>query len=541
MSAESVRSVDTAASGSNLPLARAARGGVANLVGSVVTGVVAFAVAVVVARTLPRPEAGVFFSTTSLFLLVTTLGQLGTATGVVYFIARARELAMPGSIPGIVRVARRPVLAIGLVAATTMVAAAPWTARITLGEHAPSATTCLRVLALFVPVVGLETVWLAASRGFGSMRTNAAVELVGRPLAQVVLVALVLPAGRVDLMVLAWAAPYVVAAALASRAWTRRRATLPAPVPGPSPSSFWRFTGPRAATGVVQMLMQRFDIVLVGALAGAGAAAVYAAATRFVVVGQSVTTAFTQALQPMLGAALVREDRRAAAELYQLSTAWLIVLTWPVYLLLLIFRGRLVDIFGHGYGSGSQVLAWLAVSMLFAVGCGLADVVLSMAGHTGWNLANAVLALGSNLGLDLWLVPRHGILGAAIGWAVAITLRNLAALVQVAVALRVHPFAPATAVAAAIAVGSFGALPWALRAVGGDGLRPLAAAVLVGAVVWCAAVWLGRRSLGLHACYLPILRDSGGRRAEQHGPGVPSRVRRNWIGSSGTTARRRRR
>jgi len=498
------------------PLAPAARGGAANLVGSVVTGAVALAVTVLVARAVSRTEAGVFFSTTSLFLLVTTLGQLGTATGVVYFIARARALGTSAAIPAIVRVARRPVVVIGVVAGLVTFVAAPWIARLILGEHASTATTYLRVLAVFIPVAGVEAVWLAATRGFGSMRVNAQVELIGRPLAQLALVAIVLPSGRPGWIALAWAAPYAGAAVLAARAWRRRRATIPSSEEGSEPVAFWRFTGPRAFTSVVQMVMQRFDIILVGALAGAGAAAVYAAATRFVVVGQSVTTAFAQAIQPMLGEALAREDHPAAAQLYQLSTAWLVVLTWPVYLVLLVFGSTLLDVFGHGYGAGTAVLVWLSLSMLLAIGCGLVDVVLSMAGHTAWNLGNALLALACNLGLDLWLIPSHGILGAAIGWAIAIAVRNLAALVQVAVAMRLHPFAPATALAAGITLAAFGALPWWLRTWRGDRWSTLLVALVAGTLLWCVAVWAARRPLRLEAFGLPRLRDSRVRRAVEH-------------------------
>jgi len=501
-------------------LAPAARGGAANLAGSVVTGLVAFVLSVLVARFLSRSAAGVFFSTTSLFLLVTALGQLGGGTGVVYFIARARTLGAAGSIAGIVRTAHRPVLVFGVATAVAGLVAAPWLAHVTLGSRSGSAAVCLRVLALFVPVVGIEAVWLAATRGFGSMRVNAAVELVGRPLAQLALVALVLPTGRPGLIVLAWAAPYLVAAALAGRAWSRRRAALPTDGPPLPAGEFWRFTGPRALTGVVQLVMQRFDIVLVGALAGAGAAAVYAAATRFVVVGQSVTGAFTQAIQPMLGAALAREDRVAAADLYQLSTAWLVVLTWPVYLVLLVFRGTLLGVFGQGYGAGSAVLVWLALSMLLAVGCGLVDVVLSMAGHPSWNLANSLLALACNLGLDLWLIPGHGILGAAIGWAVAIAVRNLTALVQVALALGLHPVARSTLLAASIALTTFGAVPWTLRAWWGDHWWTLAVALVAGTALWACALWAARRPLRLDAFRLPILSDSRRRAGAEDGVGV---------------------
>lgn len=496
-----------------------ARGGAANLAGSVVAAVAAFALTVLVAHSLRQAEAGVFFSTTSLFLLATTLGQLGTGTGVVYFISQARARGHPGMARVIVRTATRPVLVVGLVVGATGVAAASWIAALVLGADAGTATPYVRLLAVFVPIAGMEAVWLAGIRGFGSMRVNALVDLVLRPVLQLVLVVAVLPLHEPAWIALAWGGPYAVAALAAGLAWRRRRSQLPAVAAGSACTGFWRFTGPRAMTSIVQMVMQRFDVVLVGALAGAADAAIYAAATRLIVAGQTATSAFTQATQPLLGHALARGDHHEANEIYQLSTAWLVLLTWPLYLLLMIFRVPLLGIFGHGYDAGTGVLVWLSVSMIVAIGCGLVDVVLSMAGHTSWNLVNAGTALACNLGLDLWLIPRYGVLGAAIGWAIAIGVRNIAALVQVALALRLQPVAASTLLAGSISLTLFGALPLLVRAQLGDTWPALLTALGIGALLWLVAVVTLRRPLRLDAfgIRLPTLRDYLAARRSNHG------------------------
>lgn len=487
-----------------------ARGGSVNLLGSVVTAVCAFALTVVVARAQSREAAGVFFSTTSVFLLVTTLGQLGTATGVVYWVARARAEGRAHDVPAIMRTALVPVVVLGTVVALITVAGASGLSQLILGAHARAGSATLRALAIFIPVAGAEAVWLAAVRGFGTMRVNAAVELIGRPLLQLLLVAAVLPAHHGVVTALAWGAPYAVAAALAARAWSRRRAALPpAPQgePAPDAAAFWRFTAPRALTSVIQMVMQRFDIVLVGALAGAPAAAVYTAATRFVVAGQSATMAFTQAVQPRLGEALVRDQYPLARQLYQYSTAWLIALAWPVYLVVLVYRTTLLGVFGHGYDAGAGVLVWLAVSMLWSTGCGLVDVVLAMAGRTGWNLANSLLALVVNVGLDLWLIPDHGLVGAAIGWAAAIAVRNLVALFLVWWTLGLQPVSPVGAAAVGLALGSFVIVPMSVRLVAGDSAPALLVALGLGSVAWLVGARAGIRTFGIRSAPLPNVGD----------------------------------
>ena len=478
-----------------------ARGGAANLLGSAVTGVALFAMTVLVTRMLPRTDAGVFFTATSLFLLVTAVGQLGTSTGLVYFVARARALGPPGSIPALVRMALRPVVAVGIVVGLLAIAFSQPLAELVSGSHADQTAIYLRILSVFVPIAGAEVVWLAALRGFGSMRVNAWVELVGRPLMQLALIAVALTTASAGWIALAWALPYAAAAAAAYLFWARRarRVTASGVMPGPTRSEFWTFTGPRGVTGVIQVLMQRFDIVLVAALAGVTQAAIYAAATRFVVVGQMAVTAFTQATQPRLSHTLARHDHAGTNEIYRLSTTWLILLTWPLYLTLLIFRGPLLQVFGRGYETGSSVLVLLSLSMLVATGCGLVDVVLSMAGHTSWNMYNAFGALTCNIVLDILLIPGHGVLGAAIGWSAAICLRNLAAATQVGLALHLHPVARCTLLAAGLTLTAFGVVALLVQEMLGDTLVGLLVAGTTGTVVLVAGVLAGHRTFQLSA------------------------------------------
>jgi hypothetical protein len=105
--------------------------------------------------------------------------------------------------------------------------------------------------------------------------------------------------------------------------------------------------------------------------------------------------------------------------------------------------------------------------------------------------------VGINVGLDILLIPKYGILGAAIGWAVAIAISNLMPLGQLARVLRLHPFGRGTIIACAISVVNFGLVPLALRTVLGSGPAALAASVAVGGLLQLLCMWRFRRVLHL--------------------------------------------
>jgi O-antigen/teichoic acid export membrane protein len=499
-----------------------ARGSTANLVGAGVSALATLALTMVVTHGLPRDRAGVFFATTSLFMLATTIGQLGTNTGLVYFLSRSRATDVKGAQRPLYRTATRPVLVVAVVMGVAIFVLAPQLSQLINPDHVDESTDYLRVLAVFIPLAGIENVTLAGTRGLGTMRPNVIVEQLGRPSFQLALVLLSVTVLDGRALGLAWALAYLPAAVLAV-VWWKRLVSHEIPAAATSPAAddvervtslrreFWRFTGPRALASVAQMAMQRLDIVLVAALAGAVPAALYTAATRFLVVGQMGNRAISLAVQPRLGESLARGDLQQTRHFYQTATAWLMLVTWPLYLMFVVFGVQLLSIFGRGYDAGSEVLFLLSLTMLLATACGMVDMVLNMAGRTSWNLANVALSLGVQLGVDLWLIPDHGILGAAIGWAAGIACANLVPLTQIGVALGLHPFGRTTATAAVLAFGCFGIVPWLVRFGLGTSWTSVLVSLLVSGCLYASLLWRLRRPLQLTAL-AGLRRGRAGRR-----------------------------
>ncbi|MGB9377701.1 MAG: polysaccharide biosynthesis C-terminal domain-containing protein [Mycobacteriales bacterium] len=480
-----------------------ARGGALNLTGAFVSSAVNILLVVTIARGVSQSQAGRFFAATSVFLLVAMVGKLGANTGLVYFVARLRALGRPDLIAARLRTALITVLA-----AATLLGLAVWVLAVPLAQvvvrgDSTQTVTYLRIMAVFVPAAALADVTLAATRGYRKMRPTVMVDLLARPALQLVLtfavLALDLPLGW---LAVAWAAPYLPETIVAL-AWLRsvaRRSRRPATSTseaGFATSDFWRFTGPRAVTAVVHLALQRLDIILVASLRGPAQAAIYTAATRFLVVGQLGAQALGTVAQPRLSELLAVRDLAGAKSVYQVATGWVILITWPVYLLAIIFSTQFLALFGSGYGGATDVIAVLAGAMLFATMCGMVDTVLNMAGRTTWTLANSVFSLVVMVGLDLVLIPRWGILGAAVGWAASIVANNLLPLIQIVASLRLHPFGPGARRGMLLAAASFGAIPLAVRLLGGDGTRWLVAATVTATIVYIAGSYVMRRRLSI--------------------------------------------
>jgi O-antigen/teichoic acid export membrane protein len=506
-------------------LAEVARGGLLNLVGAAVAGLGTVALTLIITRSFTEAAAGAFFTAMSLFLIIEAVASLGAATGTVYFIARLRALGQDHRIPEVVRTATRPVAVVSVAAAVALVLLAGPAARLLLhgqlghaGARPAQVAAELQALAIALPFAAMLDTVLGASRGYRSMGPTVVVDRIGRPILQLAGIGVAAAAGSTALLAPLWALPYVPAAC-AVWLWFHRiqRRAHPSspfspsnpsnlasqadPAATPEPLRFWRFTGPRGLAALAQITIQRIDIVLVAIIRGPAEAAIYTAATRFLVAGQFGNQAISMAAQPRFTEMFTQGDYRGANRVYQATTAWLILLTWPLYLLAVSFGPQIITVFGHSYRAGATVMVILGLTMLLATGCGQVDMVLVTTGRSSWSLINGLLAVVVNVGLDVALIPRYGITGAAIGWSAAITITNLMPLAQVAATKRLHPFGRGTFISAALCAFSFGVLPWAARDLVGRGAVPSLAAIGCGCAVLAAGVWHFRDDL--HVAAMP--------------------------------------
>src|SRR5262249_61540341 len=147
------------------------------------------------------------------------------------------------------------------------------------------------------------------------------------------------------------------------------------------PRGSWHSTGPRGFASLAKITLQRIDIVLVAIMLGPGEAAVYTAATRFLVVGQFGNMAISMAAQPRFTELFALGDRRSANVVYQVTTAWLVLLTWPLYLLAIVYGPEVLSVFGHSYRAGADLMLILRVTILLATACGQVDMVLITTGR----------------------------------------------------------------------------------------------------------------------------------------------------------------
>lgn len=508
---------------------RLARGGALNLVGAVVYGATNFGLVVIVTSQLGAEGTGELLLAIAAFNIGARIAELGAATGCVRFISRDLALGLGWRLPALWRTALLPVAVVGVAAGLVVWLAASviggWVAD---GSSSAAVADYLRVLAPFLPVAAVYSVAIQGSRGFDTMRPRVVVDRVVKPLVQVAAVWAVLAAGvRGSGLGLAWAAP-VALATVPTAIWVRgltRRAMSPAASPAASGAAtaadrdagqeenpgqenpgqetpglageFWRFSLPRSLGQLFAVAVLWLDTLLIGALRSAEEAGVYAASTRYLLIGTFTAEAVMQVLGPAISRLLATRETGRAQDLFRTATAWQVCLVWPVYLVIALFAPVLLGVFGAEFRQGSTALVILSGGILVSALLGPADTVVLMAGRSSLSMFNGGVTFVVNVVGNLVLTPRYGIEGAAVAWAAAIVLSAALPAWQLGSIAEIRPLGGRAVVAAAATVGAVGLPCLAARSLLGDGFVGLVVGLAAAAVVAVPVAWNLRQTLGL--------------------------------------------
>ncbi len=395
------------------------------IVGAVVTTIANFAIAYLVSRE-SAAFAGVFFIATAIITILGNSASLGTMTGLVYFmpVHLGDEGAGPRSL---ITMALRPVVIASTVAAAALFLIASPVANLVAAERADDVTSMLRILAVAVVPWALTVSVLGATRSLGSHVPTVLVSQVVRPGLQLLALGVLLLRGDPSIWAvgLAWTVPVFIGAVLAFGYVGRLGGWATTDGTATSSSEFWAYTRPRAFSTALQIALERFDVVLVGAFVGLNAAGVYGALTRFITAGNFLMYSVAQAVSPGLRRAIASENWHKARQTLQKATGWLVLIAWPYFIAVSLKPEPLARLMSPEYVDDASILGLLAIGMMFSALSGPIELTLLMLGRSSLALVGIAVAIVTDVVLLIVLTPSLGLAGAAIAWSVSVAMQNL--------------------------------------------------------------------------------------------------------------------
>ena len=146
-----------------------------------------------------------------------------------------------------------------------------------------------------------------------------------------------------------------------------------------------------------------------------------------------VFTAFNGILAPILPDLHGRGEMKQLAFVYKNSTRWMFALTFPIFLVVVLFARQIMGLFGHDFVQGYMVLIILSSAYLLNAATGPVCFMLLMSGKQNLELIDDLSMVAVNILLNIWLIGAYGSVGAAIATGASLVLMNLIKVVQVMV------------------------------------------------------------------------------------------------------------
>lgn len=361
------------------------------------------------------------------------LGQFGTATSAVRFIAEySSRHRWPGA-RGAYRTLIRLVVPLSLVAAALM-----WLLSEPIGANlfgSRDLVPQMHVAALALTPYAVLQLNAAALRGRKHIADSMALRTVIPPALNICgLVILSIELTRSGMApIYAYGITGVVGMAISQWAWWRRRednarsATDPVLPIG----ELIRVSSSMFVTSSTLLVLGWTDLLMLGAFESEDQVGIYRVASRVAILASFALGAANSIAGPKFADLYYgdkHKDLRRIARFVSKGVFWV---SLPMVAVFAVFGKPLLGLFGDEFVTGYGVLLVLGVGNLVNAACGSVGTLLDMTGNQG-QYRNIMLAGGLlNVVLNLLLIPPFGALGAASATAVSTVVWNALASVSV--------------------------------------------------------------------------------------------------------------
>ncbi|MCD4691217.1 flippase, partial [bacterium] len=149
---------------------------------------------------------------------------------------------------------------------------------------------------------------------------------------------------------------------------------------------------------------------------------------------------FNNAFSPLISELYHNERRGELNNLYSSLTRTVLIFVIPALIWLVGFGDDLLRYFGGDFPAGHIAMIVLGAGVLTRCAVGSVGTLLVLSGHQNYNAINIAVVTAANIGLNLYLIPRYGVLGAAVATSVSLVAINIVGLIEVKLLLGIWPY-----------------------------------------------------------------------------------------------------
>lgn len=171
---------------------------------------------------------------------------------------------------------------------------------------------------------------------------------------------------------------------------------------------------PMMYSGLLLFLLSLTDIFMIEAIKTSTDVGIYSAAFKVASLGFIFITAINVVIAPKIADLFHKNEIKELHITMVKSTRLITMLTLPLVLFLIVFRGEIMSFFGQEFVYGQKTLVYILLGILYSAMCGTADQVLNMTNNQKVLRNIVIFSFFLNVVLNYLLIPTYSINGAAI-------------------------------------------------------------------------------------------------------------------------------
>lgn len=417
-----------------------AKGGGVIFTGKLFLDAVRFITAFVLARLLGARDYGMYSLALSATNIGVGLALLGLDAALIRFVAVMVGRKDDESAWGTIQVGVSVAMLLSAVSGTILFGFAYPIADNVF--HKESLAPLLQLAAVFIPVLTLSEVLASITKGFGRMDYPVIAQFVFQPVFRLIMIVILAFSGFNPFLAIITFGLADLGASLLMIYYLNRIYPLKRPL---SPAKrdlkgLLAFSLPVWMSGLMVQFQSSLQALVLGTMGSLTGVGLFAIASQITAVSGHFTSSINVSSKPIVAQLHDQRDMQQLGKIYQTANKWAVMVQLPIFLVMIIYPSALLSMFGNSYVEGAAALVILAIADFLNVGTGMGGIILDMTGHTRLKLLNSVLRLGIYLGLDLLLIPRWGLMGAAVAIMVGEGTVNFLRLIQVYVLFKLLPF-----------------------------------------------------------------------------------------------------
>ena len=393
------------------------------------------------ARWVGAEFLGIYSLANSIMLISEVLGKMGLETGIMRFVSRLNPESDSVKIQKVIASALKMTAVFSLVIMVGLIISSGYIVTQILNEP-PLLTSVLIVFAIAIPFNALTLISAFATQGFKRLKYKTLVTQFLNPtlLLGSMVICFWFVSTRSSIMVpmlITGIIGFFVMIVLLKRVSGVSNDQI---IKAKFHSSLLKFSYPLMFVTILQTFMHWMDILMLGYFTDATTVGLYHPAARTAGLLQALLLSFLSIYAPMMAQFHSEGDRNKMVDTYKLVSRWLLMCAIPISAVFIIFPGKVLLLFGPEYLPSAKILVILTWATFIQAIFGAAGPTLSMSGHTKLVLWNTIGAFLLNFGLNIFLIPRYGIIGAAIATLISLTAVGFARTIQVGVILKMNFF-----------------------------------------------------------------------------------------------------